>query len=259
MDVGDVIVTYVGSFGKYQKWNCFLLGIVGFFLSWYSLDLIFVVASPKHWCTPPDLNGTKFEDLNYEAKKIITVPKEESDDRYREYSWCRLYDLNFSDPEIDISYHDDGQSLHPSVPTKKCNKWTYDHSAFETTAVTEVSEFNCLILFQNRCSVFLKYRTVSCTRRLFFCPKIEQKQGASFSLCEFSLFSQGIGTRKKCQMLRCVRWASCTRSVRDETLIPFVLTNHVYKTVRCLLVQEEQHLNLSKVCLFIILSCACEL
>ncbi len=133
MDIQTVIVEHVGSFERYQKLNCLLLGMAGFFLSWYSFDIVFAAATPEHWCTPPDLSGTKFEDLNYEAKKVITIPIVKG-----EYTSCTVYDLNFSDPQVDITYHNDGKPMHPWLPKKKCQEWTYDRSTFETTAVTEV-------------------------------------------------------------------------------------------------------------------------
>ena len=135
LDINDIIVRYVGGFGKYQKVICFMLGMWGFTGSLYAYDILFTAAIPDHWCTPPDLNGTKFFDLNQESHKILTVPRKAENGKLV-FQKCHLFSVNFSNPALD--YHDIANASQHSIPTKKCNKWTYDHSIFESTAVTEV-------------------------------------------------------------------------------------------------------------------------
>lgn len=135
VDIDDIIVKYVGGFGRYQRVICFLLGMLGFFLSFYADDIIFSSAIPKHWCTAPNLRGTKFFDLNQEALKRLTIPRKIENGRVV-YSSCYLFNVNFSNPALDY-HHIANASLH-TIPTRKCNNWTYDRSTFESTAVTEV-------------------------------------------------------------------------------------------------------------------------
>ena len=128
MDVNDVLVKYVGSFGRYQKWTCFMLGMLGLIISFYAYDIVFAAAIPDHWCTPPDLNSTEFSDLLDEEVKKLTIPKVEKNGGLV-YSSCLLYE--------DV-YYDEANVSSEERKTRKCNKWTYDRSLYKTTAVTEV-------------------------------------------------------------------------------------------------------------------------
>lgn len=137
MDINDVIVKYVGGFGRYQKAVCFLLGMLGFFLAFYAYDIVFAAAIPDHWCSAPDLTNTKFYNLSDDEIKMLTVPREEKDGELV-FSSCQMYSVNFSD--LDLEYHHLANSSNGEFPIKKCQKWTYDLSTFETTAVTEVNQ-----------------------------------------------------------------------------------------------------------------------
>ena len=123
MDVNDVLVRYVGSFGRYQKWQCFLLGMLGFIIGFYAYDIVFAAAIPDHWCTIPDLNTT---DLSSEEIKKLAIPKEEKNGELV-FSSCLLYD----DVGIKNGSNEDRK-------TTKCSKWTYDESLYKSTIVTEV-------------------------------------------------------------------------------------------------------------------------
>ena len=90
MDVNDDLVKYVGSFGRYQKWQCFLLGMLGFIIGFYAYDIVFAAAIPDHWCTIPDLNTT---DLSSEEIKKLAIPKEEKNGDLV-FSSCLLYDAD---------------------------------------------------------------------------------------------------------------------------------------------------------------------
>ena len=123
MDVNDVLVKYVGSFGRYQKWQCFLLGMLGFIIGFYAYDIVFAAAIPGHWCTIPDLNTT---DLSSEEIKKLAIPKEEKNGDLV-FSSCLLYDAD----RIKNGSNEDRK-------TKKCSRWTYDESVYKSTIVTEV-------------------------------------------------------------------------------------------------------------------------
>ena len=146
IDINDIIVKYVGSFGKYQKVICFMLGMLAFIISFYAYDIVFTAAIPEHWCTPPNLNGTKFFDLNQESHKILTIPRKKENGKLV-FDSCHLFVVNFSNPVLD--YHDVANASQHSIPRKKCSKWSYDHSTFKTTAVTEVLNhtYNLVELF----------------------------------------------------------------------------------------------------------------
>lgn len=123
MDVNDVLVKYVGSFGRYQKWQCFLLGMLGFIIDFYAYDIVFAAAIPDHWCTIPYLNTT---DLSSEEIKKLAIPKEEKNGDLV-FSSCLLYDAD----RIKNGSNEDRK-------TKKCSRWTYDESVYKSTIVTEV-------------------------------------------------------------------------------------------------------------------------
>ena len=126
MDVNQVLVKYVGSFGRYQKWKCFLLGMLGFVISFYSYEIVFTAAIPDHWCTLPQLNTNQSSNLTIEKQKEFYLPKEERNGELV-YSSCLMYD--------DTVIINGSDNLRK---TKKCSKWTYDQSVFRSTIVSEV-------------------------------------------------------------------------------------------------------------------------
>ena len=125
MDVNDVLVKYVGGFGRYQKWNCLMLGMFGFLGSFFAYEIIFAAAIPDHWCTLPDLN-TQSSNFSVGELMELLIPKEEKNGELV-HSSCLLYDDIWN-----------GTVSSEERKTKKCSKWTYDRSVYESTAVTEV-------------------------------------------------------------------------------------------------------------------------
>ena len=126
MDVNEVLVKHVGSFGRYQKWNCFLLGMLGFVVSFYSYEIVFTAAIPDHWCSLPEINNTQRSNLTIEEQKELLIPKEEKNGEVV-YSSCHVYEYNVVENGSD------------QVRKKeKCSKWTYDQTIFQSTIVSEV-------------------------------------------------------------------------------------------------------------------------
>ena len=121
-----MLVKYVGSFGRYQKWQCFMLGMLGFIIGFYAYDIVFAAAIPHHWCTIPDFNTTDSAHLSGEELKELFIPKEEKNGELV-LSSCLLYD--------DIGFKN---GSNEDRKTKKCSKWTYDRSVYKSTIVTEV-------------------------------------------------------------------------------------------------------------------------
>ena len=126
MDLNDVLVKYVGSFGRYQKWNCLMLGMLGFVGSFFAYEIVFAAAIPDHWCALSELN-TQSSNSSVEELKELLIPKEEKNGELV-FSSCLAYDDIWN-----------GTISNDERKTKKCSKWTYDQSVYESTAVTEVT------------------------------------------------------------------------------------------------------------------------
>lgn len=137
----ETILKEVGDFGKYQK-SLLLKFMVPTSLAsaFYVLNVIFMVATPDHWCFVPELAATNLTDLEI---RNIAIPKMADGS----YSKCTMYAHNFA--AVAAEYKATGKipefehvrKIIPKRPVRKCtNGWVYQKEWYEETVVSQVSK-----------------------------------------------------------------------------------------------------------------------
>ncbi|XP_042903942.1 carcinine transporter [Parasteatoda tepidariorum] len=132
------ILKEVGDFGKYQKSLLINFMIPTTFASaFYVLNVIFMVATPDHWCLVPELQSLNISELDI---KRISIPMQPGGT----FSKCTRYDYNFT--AFALEYMTTGKL--PEIknegkfitrrPVKKCdNGWMYQKDWYEETIVSK--------------------------------------------------------------------------------------------------------------------------
>ncbi|KAJ9601405.1 hypothetical protein L9F63_000429, partial [Diploptera punctata] len=119
----DDILPYLGEFGRYQKRIYFLLCLPAIVCALHKLAGVFLQANVNHRCQLP----YELDNATYNIPKMeMVIPW---DSTLNTWSSCRRLDANFT-----ADYFHEGVPANKSV---KCDKWIYDRSVYESSAVTE--------------------------------------------------------------------------------------------------------------------------
>ncbi|XP_035216500.1 carcinine transporter-like [Stegodyphus dumicola] len=122
MEFEDILLE-VGDYGKYQR-NLFLIFLVpaASLLPWFSMNILFMVSAPDHWCYVPEVAASNLSISD--QRSLISPPDSPS---------CYMYDINYTE------YLSAGIYKVPNdTTTRPCNRgWQYDKTDFESTAVTQ--------------------------------------------------------------------------------------------------------------------------
>ncbi|KAF8794657.1 Beta-alanine transporter like protein [Argiope bruennichi] len=121
MEFEDVLIE-VGDYGKYQR-NLIMIFLVpaASLLPWFSMNVLFMVSVPDHWCNVPELSSFN---LSMEQQKSLIAPPGEH---------CLRYDLNFTDI-LDFGNY----SVPNGSTTRPCDQgWEYDQTYWDSTASTK--------------------------------------------------------------------------------------------------------------------------
>lgn len=132
------ILSEVGDFGRYQK-SLLLKFMVPttFASSFYVLNVIFMVATPDHWCSIPELSSTNLTDSEIKNFAIPKLPD-------GSFSKCTMYAYNYT--AVASMYQTTGKmpefkyagKIIPKKPVRKCtNGWIYQKEWYEETVVSE--------------------------------------------------------------------------------------------------------------------------
>lgn len=134
------ILNEVGDFGKYQKSVLLKFMVPTTFASaFYVLNVIFMVATPEHWCSVPELSSTNLTELEI---KDFAIPRHSDGS----FSKCTMYAYNYS--AVAITYKTTGKipefkyvgKIIPKKPVRKCmNGWVYQKEWYEETVVSQVN------------------------------------------------------------------------------------------------------------------------
>ena len=100
MDFDDLLINYVGEFGKYQVILYFLLCLVGIPFAVNNLGIVFLSDTPNHWCREPGLD--RFN-ISEEARWNLTLPLEEKDGEWS-FSKCNRYQRDFTGYVVILSF-----------------------------------------------------------------------------------------------------------------------------------------------------------
>ncbi|GFS37742.1 hypothetical protein TNIN_334201 [Trichonephila inaurata madagascariensis] len=117
------ILEDVGDFGKYQKrLIIFFLIPSAALLPWFTMNILFLVFTPDHWCNVPEVAASN---LSIEIQRNIIAPLDKSS--------CYRYDLNYTDFLKTGSFH-----VKNDTPLVECdNGWQYDTTHFQETAASK--------------------------------------------------------------------------------------------------------------------------
>lgn len=115
------ILSEVGDYGKYQKrlMLFFLFPSVAL-LPWFSMNNLFLIFVPDHWCYVPEVAASN---LSLELQRSIVSPND---------STCMRYDMNYTDV---IASGDFGS--RNGSPLVACDRWLYDTTFYEETAASK--------------------------------------------------------------------------------------------------------------------------
>ncbi len=134
----DILIKYVGQYGKYQISRVLLLSVVNTILCFSSMSAVFIADKPSHHCELPvqmqNLNCT-VEQMNSYAIPVVTGDEKPAQDE------CHLFDRNYSNlTELDVcpdSTSGSSNASYSDLETLKCDSWVYDTSVYDSTVVSE--------------------------------------------------------------------------------------------------------------------------
>ncbi|KAK0085257.1 hypothetical protein PV325_005508 [Microctonus aethiopoides] len=129
----DDLLPIVGEFGRYQKqllWfvclpACLPCGFCAF-------NQLFMASTPPHWCRISGLDG-----MDPSRRRHLAIPATHQDGNETIYSQCTRYDVNWSDPIIDLT-NNDSDIVNSSWPIVPCDDgWEYDMSELISSIVID--------------------------------------------------------------------------------------------------------------------------
>lgn len=112
----EILSTYIGEFGRYQKRIYFLLCLLSISAAFHMLMSVFLLGTPNHRCALPTWPNDTYAIQNEAHRMMINKTIPPSTDETLQYSQCLLYQGN---------------------GTKSCNKWVYDRTVFKSTFTSE--------------------------------------------------------------------------------------------------------------------------
>lgn len=137
----ESILSEVGDFGKYQKSLLLKFMVPTTFASaFYVLNVIFMVATPDHWCYIPELSSTNLTESDI---RDFAIPKLSDGSS----SKCTMYAYNYT--AAAAMYKATGNlpefkhvgKVIPKKPVRKCfHGWVYQKEWYEETVVSQVSD-----------------------------------------------------------------------------------------------------------------------
>ena len=136
MDLDDLLKQHVGQFGRYQKFLFFFIAIEEVFIAFQSMSPVIFLGSPDHWCSTPTEH---LPNCSHEEVLQFSIPRIYQNNKLV-YSQCEMYDRNYSMFTDDICPNDVVGDLNTTeeAGTRACQSWSYDHSLYTKTIITEV-------------------------------------------------------------------------------------------------------------------------
>lgn len=119
------ILDRVGDFGRYQRDLMWIfLYPASVLLPWFSMNILFLVSVPDHWCRVPELDA--FNLTLEEQKRLIRPPTDPK---------CTMYDINYTE----FLSNSDNWTVPDWTVTKTCSYgYEYDRTYYDSTAATKV-------------------------------------------------------------------------------------------------------------------------
>ncbi|XP_055853387.1 organic cation transporter protein-like [Episyrphus balteatus] len=127
----DDVITHLGEFGKYQKRIYLLVCLPGISCAFHKLAGVFLLAKPDFRCELPFEFGTN--NATYELPDNIWQLAYPKDPLTGKYLTCEYYDVDYSQGYLNGSAPPSSEG----VSSVYCDKYIYDRSQWENSAVTE--------------------------------------------------------------------------------------------------------------------------
>ncbi|XP_054707555.1 carcinine transporter-like [Uloborus diversus] len=133
----ETILRDVGDFGRYQKSLLLKFMVPTTFASaFYVLNVIFMVATPDHWCLVPQLSALNLTEQQIKNFAIPILPE-------GSFSKCTMYAYNYA--SVAAEYKSTGKLPEMNSgkkilikPIRKCNDgWVYQKEWYEETIVSQ--------------------------------------------------------------------------------------------------------------------------
>ena len=140
----DELLERIGTFGRYQKLMFCVVALAGFPAAFNNMSIVFLAASPDHWCDVTDL--ARRLNLSMRAAMNLSLPRNAGEVKGRAgYDRCVMYDLNYTTMTTVQAYDIMTTSDRSRWPTTSCRAWTYDRSVYASSIVTQVTAVSDLI------------------------------------------------------------------------------------------------------------------
>ena len=130
----DDVLTLLGRFGRYQKWQFCLLSLPQIAMSFHMLGYVFWAAVPTHWCALPPNSMN----LTHEQMMRIFIPMEERGGQL-EFSQCMRYSYNHGEIPAYTLGANGSLLFFGNASQVPCTSWEYDRCTVLSSIVTEVS------------------------------------------------------------------------------------------------------------------------
>lgn len=121
MEFEDILLD-VGDYGKYQR-NLIMIFLVptASLLPWFTMNVLFMVSVPDHWCKVPELVSSNLS-LS-QQRSLISPPGEH----------CLRYDLNYTNVDDLLNY-----TISENFTKRPCDRgWEFDHTYYDSTVATK--------------------------------------------------------------------------------------------------------------------------
>ncbi|XP_078580901.1 organic cation transporter protein-like [Branchiostoma floridae x Branchiostoma japonicum] len=132
----DEVLQHIGELGPYQIWLCFLVYLPALPCCMHMFSLVFIGATPVHYCATPELDAVLLErNASLAERKNVTIPWELTDDVW-DYSSCARYNLSgyiSANSTAAMTFN-----MATNLSTTECDAgWEYDRSQFQTSVSIE--------------------------------------------------------------------------------------------------------------------------
>ncbi|XP_076466934.1 organic cation transporter protein-like isoform X2 [Babylonia areolata] len=122
----DDVVEAICPFGRFQKFQYFMVCLVGIPAALHTMVTVFILAVPVHRCAIPGLDNDTFESQGawHDDLREQTIPLDTKTNTWDE---CKVF------RHRNISY-----PFHPSNETATCERWVYSKEYFDLTVISEL-------------------------------------------------------------------------------------------------------------------------
>ncbi|XP_064652369.1 organic cation transporter protein-like [Lineus longissimus] len=131
----DEILLKVGGWGKYQKIQYLLLGVMAIFPGFQNLCMVFIGGGDhRHWCHVPEL-----QNMSADQQRYIAIPETVNYEREIVYEQCSQFDINFGKYDAD-AYKKWNRTVMTPAGTKRVvcrHGYDFDREQYTSTIASQ--------------------------------------------------------------------------------------------------------------------------